>query len=92
MNREMEQSLLVGQIWGGDPEAAIGSVKVFIDESRYKTSFFRLIGIAAVFTLLFLAFGVLAAFLLAESMTRPLLELSACASALIAGDETVRAP
>ena len=92
MNREMEQSLLVGQIWGGDPEAAIGSVKVFIDESRYKTSFFRLIGIAAVSTLLFLAFGVLAAFLLAESMTRPLLELSACASALIAGDETVRAP
>jgi len=92
LNRQMEQSLLVGKSWGGDPEAAIGSVKVFIDESKSNAKFFRLFGIAAAATLLFLAFGILAAFLLAESMTRPLRQLSACAAALIAGDETVRAP
>jgi len=92
LNRQMEESLLVGKNWGGDPDAAIGSVKVFIDESKNNAKFLRLFGIAAASTLLFLAFGVLAAFLLAESMTRPLRQLSACATALIAGDETVRAP
>jgi signal transduction histidine kinase len=92
LNRQMEQSLLVGKNWGGDPEAAIGSVKVIIDESEYEIKFIKLIAIAAACTLLFLAFGVLAAYLLAESMTRPLRQLSACAAALTAGDETVRAP
>lgn len=92
LNRQMEQELFVGKSWGSDPEDAIGSVKVLIDDSRYEKKFARLIVVAAAFTLLFLACGVLAAYLLAESMTRPLLQLSSCAAALIAGDETVRAP
>jgi signal transduction histidine kinase len=92
LNRQMEESLLVGKKWSGDPEAAIGSVKIFINESRYESEFTRLIVIASVFTLLFLIFGILAAYMLAESMSRPLLQLASCAEALIIGDETVRAP
>lgn len=92
LDKQLEQSLLVGKPWGGNPEAAIGSVKVFIDESRYEAKLVKLIIIATAFTLLFLAFGILAAFRLAESMTRPLRQLSACAAALKAGDESVCAP
>ncbi len=92
LNKETEQALFVGKNWGGNPEASIGSVKVFIDESGYHNKLVKLVFIAATSTLLFLAFGILAAYLLAESMTRPLLQLSACAEALKAGDENVRAP
>jgi signal transduction histidine kinase len=92
LNRQLEEPLLVGKSWGGDPEAAIGSVKVFIDDSKYEAKLVKLIIIAVTSTLLFLAFGILAAFRLAESMTRPLRQLSACAAALKAGDETVCAP
>ena len=42
-------------------------------------------------TTLFLLFGIVAAFKLAKSMSRPIAQLSACATALKNGDDSVRA-
>jgi signal transduction histidine kinase len=90
INRQMEQSLIVGKTWGGDPDAAIGTVRVVMDETRLRNQFKRLVLMALATTLAFLALGILAAFYLARSMTRPLLRLSAGAAALEQGDDSVR--
>ncbi len=92
LNIDMEKSLFVGKSWGGNPDAAVGSVKVVVDESKSGNRLQKLIYMMVLATTLFLAFGIIAAFLLAKSMTRPISELSACAAALKDGDDTVRAP
>ncbi len=91
LNRQLEEHLIVGRHWGGDPEAAIGSVKVTVDESRAEARLNKTIFMALLATMLFLAFGILAAFKLAKSMSRPIAQLSACATALKNGDDSVRA-
>ena len=91
LNTDLERSLLVGNQWGGDPAAAIGSVRVVIDESAAASHLHKLVFVALLATAVFLALGVFAAYLLAKSMTRPIIELSACAAALKNGDDRVQA-
>jgi signal transduction histidine kinase len=91
LNRQLEQQLIVGKQWGGDPENSVGSVKVVVDESRADAHLRKTILMALLATALFLAFGILAAFRLAKSMSRPIAQLSACATALKNGDDSVRA-
>jgi signal transduction histidine kinase len=91
INAKFEQSLLVGKQWGGDPNAAIGSVRVVIDESEASRYLYKLLFIALLATASFLAVGIIAAYILAKSMTRPIIELSACAAALKNGDDRVQA-
>ena len=92
LNMSLEKSLLVGKQWGGDPDAAVGSVRVVIDDSKAEDRLHKLIFMAILATTIFLAVGIIAAFLLAKSMTRPISVLSACAAALKNGDDSVRAP
>jgi len=89
LNSPMEQSLIVGKPWGGDPEAAIGTVRIAVDESVADQKISGLILMALLATGGFLALGILAAYLLAGSMTRPLSQLSAAAAALKEGDDRV---
>jgi len=91
LNRQLEQHLIVGKEWEGDPESSVGSVKVVVDESRADARLRKTIFMALLATTLFLAFGILAAFRLAKSMSRPIAQLSACATALKNGDDSVRA-
>lgn len=92
LNIELERSLFVGKQWGGNPDAAIGSVRVVVDESKAEKHLQKLVFMAMVATIAFVTLGIIAAFLLAKSMTRPITELSACAAALKDGDDTVQAP
>ena len=91
LNRQLEQHLIIGKHWGGEPEAAIGSVRVVVDESKADARFHKTIFMALLATTLFLLFGIVAAFKLAKSMSRPIAQLSACATALKNGDDSVRA-
>jgi len=91
LNADLEKSLLIGKPWGGDPAAAIGSVLVVIDESEAARHLHKLVFIALLATAVFLALGIIAAYLLARSMTSPIIELSACAAALKNGDDRVQA-
>jgi len=91
INRQLEQHLIIGKDWGGDPESSVGTVKVVVDESRADARLHKTILMALLATALFLAFGILAAFRLAKSMSRPIAQLSACATALKNGDDSVRA-
>jgi signal transduction histidine kinase len=92
LNVELEKSLFVGKQWGGDPDETIGSVRVVINESKAEERLHRLALIVLIATIIFLTFGIFAAFLLAKSMTKPITVLSACAAALKDGDDTVQAP
>lgn len=92
LNRPAEQAMIIGKNWGGDPEAAIGRVRITVDESGANAKFHRVILIALLTTALFLSIGIIAAYLFAASMTRPLLQLSAGAAALKEGDDTVFVP
>lgn len=92
LNISLEKSLFVGKQWGGDPDAAVGYVRVAVDDSKTEEHLHQLIFIAILATAIFLAFGIIAAYLLAKSMTRPISVLSACAAALKNGDDSVRAP
>lgn len=91
INADFEGSLLVGKHWGGNPAAAIGSVCVVVDESKAASYLYKLVFIALLATAAFLTIGIIAAYLLARSMTRPIIELSACAAALKNGDDRVQA-
>jgi signal transduction histidine kinase len=91
LNRQMEENLIVGKKWSGDPESSVGFVKVVVDESRADARLHKTIFMALLATTLFLAFGIMAAFRLAKSMSRPIAQLSACATALKNGDDSVRA-
>lgn len=91
LNLNLEKSLFAEKRWGGDPDAAIGSVRVVIDESAAARHLHKLVFVALLATAVFVALGVIAAFLLAKSMTRPIIELSACAAALKNGDDRVQA-
>lgn len=91
LNADFEKSLLVGERWGGEPDTAIGSVHVIIDKSKADKHLQRLVLMALAVTVIFLAFGIIAAYLLAKSMTRPIIELSACAAALKSGNDRVQA-
>src|SRR6185369_13683462 len=85
------EPLIVGKQWGEDPENSVGFVKVVVDESRADARLRKTILMALLATTLFLAFGIIAAFRLAKSMSRPIAQLSACATALKNGDESIRA-
>jgi len=91
LNRQLEQQLIVGKQWDGNPENSVGSVRVVVDESRADARLHKTILMALLATTLFLAFGIIAAFRLAKSMSRPIAQLSACATALKNGDDSVRA-
>jgi len=91
LNADFEKSLLVGRQWGGNPDAAIGSVRVVIDESIAEKHLIKLVFISLLATAAFVALGVIAAYLVAKSMTRPITELSACAAALKNGNDKVQA-
>ncbi len=91
LNRDFEKSLLVGRQWGGDADAAIGSVRVVVDESVAEKHLIKLVFISLLATAAFVALGVFAAYLVAKSMTRPITELSACAAALKNGNDKVQA-
>ena len=41
LNKQMEQSLLVGKNWEGDPESSIGSVRIIIDDENGRGVFTR---------------------------------------------------
>ncbi|NVN98136.1 MAG: HAMP domain-containing protein [Geobacteraceae bacterium] len=92
LNVELEKSLFVGKRWGSAPDAAIGSVRIVVDESKAEAHLHRLIITVLTATIIFITFGILAAYLLAKSMTRPIIELSECAAALKDGNDSVRAP
>ena len=91
LNADFEKSLLVGKHWGGDPDTAIGSVHVIIDESSAEMRLQKLVIMALIVTVIFLSLGIIAAYLLAKSMTRPITELSACAAALKNGNDRIQA-
>lgn len=91
LNNNLEKSLFAEKRWGGDPDAAIGSVRVVVDESVTAGRLHKVVFVALLATAAFLALGVIAAYLLAKSMTRPIIELSACAAALKDGDDMVQA-
>lgn len=90
LNRQMEQQLLVGKQWHENPEAAIGTVRIVINRSESEKQLFNLMLVALLATTGSLALGVLAAYLLAGGMARPLSQLSAAAGALQGGDDRVR--
>jgi len=92
LNRELEKTLIVGKSWGSFPESAIGSVRVIVDESKADGRLHKLILMACLATIIFLALGITAAFRLAKSMARPIIALSTCAAALKNGDDTVQVP
>ena len=89
LNREMEQSLLVGKAWHGSPEDTVGTVRIVLNRSEADRQFRNLMIMALLATTGFLALGILSAYLLARSMTRPLSQLSAAAMALQGGDDQV---
>lgn len=89
LNRQMEQSLLVGRQWDSSPEASIGTVSITIDNSEADRQMLHLKLTALLATGGFLAVGILAAYLLARGMARPLLQLSLAASALQGGDDSI---
>jgi len=91
LNAEFEKSLLIGKRWGGDPDTAIGSVRVIVDESNAEKRLHEIVIMALTATVIFLVCGIIAAYLLAKSMTKPITELSACATALKNGDDTIQA-
>jgi signal transduction histidine kinase len=92
LNRQSEQELIVGKNWGGNPEAAIGNVIITVDESSESAKFRKVVLMALLTTALFLSIGIVAAYLFAGSMTRPLSKLTAGAAALKEGDDTVFVP
>ena len=92
LNRQLEQAMIVGKNWDGDPEAAIGSVRTTVDESGANAKFHKVVLLALLTTSLFLSIGIVAAYLFAVSMTRPLSQLSAGAAALKEGDDSVFVP
>jgi len=89
LNREMEQSLLVGKAWDGNPENSVGTVRIVLNRSEADRQLRNLMIMALLATAGFLALGILSAYLLARSMTRPLSQLSAAAMALQGGDDQV---
>ncbi|HZV80892.1 MAG TPA: HAMP domain-containing protein, partial [Geobacteraceae bacterium] len=89
LNRQMEQQLLVGKYWDENPESSIGSVRIVIDNSEAGRQLLNLMIMALLATTASIALGILAAYLLAEGMTRPLSQLSAAAGALQGGDDQV---
>lgn len=89
LNRQMEESLLVGKIWNNSSEGAIGTVRISVDRSAADRKFLKLVLVALITTSLFLALGIIAAYLLAGSMARPLSQLSAAAAAIREGDDNV---
>ena len=89
LNREMEQSLLVGKEWGNNPEDSVGKVRIVLNRSGSDRQLLHLMLMALLATTLFLGLGILAAYLLARSMTRPLSQLSAAAMALQGGDDRI---
>jgi signal transduction histidine kinase len=92
LNKQMEQQLLVGKRWDSRPEAIIGKVMIVIDNSAVDRQIFNMVIMSLLATIAFLALGVLAAYLLARGMTRPLSQLSAAADALQGGDDQVHVP
>ncbi len=90
LNREMEQSLLVGKSWDGTAEDSVGTVRIVLNRSKADQRLRNLMVMALLATAGFLGFGILAAYLLARGMTRPLSQLSAAAVALQGGDDRVR--
>lgn len=92
LNINLERSLFVGKQWGGDPGSAIGSVRVVVDESKAEERLHQLVIMALSATIIFVSFGIAAAYLLARSMTRPIVTLSECATALTNGNDSVYAP
>jgi len=89
LNREMEQSLLVGKEWGSTPEDSVGKVRIVLNRSGADRQLLHLMLMALLATALFLGIGILAAYLLARSMTRPLSQLSVAAMALQGGDDRI---
>lgn len=92
LNRDFEQSLMVGSPMSGSTGSTAGTVRVTLDDSKYDERLQKLVLAATLTTLLLLGLGILAAYLLAESMTRPLSQLAAGARALRDGDESVHVP
>jgi signal transduction histidine kinase len=92
LNKEMEQQMLVGRDWDSTSESAIGTVRIVIDRGEIDRQLFNLMLMALLATAGCLTLGILAAYLLAEGMTRPLSQLSAAADALQGGDDRVRVP
>jgi signal transduction histidine kinase len=89
LNRQLEQQLLVGKRWDSNPEAVIGKVRIVIDNSAVDRQLFNMVLMSLLATTVFLVLGVLAAYLLAKGMTRPLSQLSAAAAALQGGDDRI---
>lgn len=89
INRQMEQRMLVGRVWDSNPEAAIGTVSIVMNKSEADRKMLTLMLMALLATTGFLALGVLAAYLLAKGMTRPLSQLSSAAAALQDGDDCI---
>jgi len=89
LNREMEQSLLVGKAWEVNPEDSVGTVRIVLNRSKADRQLRNLMLVALLATAGFLALGILSAYLLARSMTRPLSQLSKAAIALHDGDDRV---
>lgn len=92
INKNFEQSLIVGKNWGGNSEDSVGTVRITLDDSSTEERQHRLALTAFIATLCLLAIGIFAAFMLAGSMTRPIAQLADCAAALKDGDDTVYVP
>lgn len=88
LNREMESSLLVGKAWDDD-EDSVGTVRIVLNRSEADRQLRDLMIMALLATAGFLALGILSAYLLARSMTRPLSQLSEAAMSLQSGDDQV---
>ncbi len=89
LNLQSEQEMIVGKTWDRNPEASIGSVRITVDKSSANEKFRKVILLALLTTTLFLTIGIVSGYLFANSMTRPLLQLSAGAAALKTGDDRV---
>ncbi len=90
LNRQMEQQLLVGKNGEEQATSAIGSVRIVVNKAGADRELRKLMLMALLATAGSLALGVVAAYLLAEGMARPLSQLSVAAGALQRGDDLVR--